>query len=483
MQVINQGQWYEKVISNNVIIFLLIFTVGVFIYGDVLGFEFSKDDFFSILPIPGIAELSTIPKFFISPVQFYVHETETLHNLHYYRPIATSTLTLDFFFWGVNHPGWFHFENLLIHIVNSFILFLVFTHIIKREIALLGAISYLVFPLSTEIISIYHYRVDLTVTFFIFLTLLVTVKVEGDKWKYYASFLFLLAMLSKEIGIVLLIFIPFLRHYVYKKINIRDIFFICLAPMIIYWSLRYNALGGFIRPVDNYFNLDNFSQLNITFGEKMEVIVDSFFTRIYWVFSPFQIPSRVLLGMEGYRFFLPGIFLLLSLTLSALYYLKRGNAVSLSSLFILTAWFPLSSILVAVPDSVSPRLFYYLAPWIILLLFLIFDKLPSRFIKNSLMIFCICIWGSSAYAQKYWYKNDLANALGTLDYYPEHPVYLMLTGSEYRKRGEDDKAIEYVKRSLFNLYKEHNGIEGAIENRGTTVKHALAILSDLYIKK
>ena len=424
LQEINQKIWYEKVISNNIIAFLMMFTVGFFVYSDVLSFEFSKDDFFSVLPIPGITELSTIPKFFVSPVQFFVHETETLYNLNYYRPIATSTLTLDFFLWGVNHPGWFHFENLFIHIVNSFVLFLVFTHITKREIALLGALSYLVFPHSTEIVSVFHYRVDLTVTFFMFLTLLATLKIEGNSWKYYVSILFLLTMLSKEIGIVLLVLIPFLRYYKYKEINMRDILFIYLWPMLIYWSLRYNALGGFIRPVDSYFNLDNFSQHNIPFDVKMKIVIDSFATRFYWIFSPFEIFSRVLLGMGGYRFFIPGIFLLISLTVTALYFFRRNNLISLTSLFILTTWFPLSSILVAVPDSVSARLFYYPAPWIILLLFLLLDKLSSRFIKNSIMVLCILIWGSSAYVQKYWYKNDLASALGTLDYYPETFIFI-----------------------------------------------------------
>ncbi|MBF0276052.1 MAG: hypothetical protein HQK84_12550, partial [Nitrospinae bacterium] len=361
----------EQLISKNLTGLLIIFVVAFFVYKDVGSFEFSKDDFFSIIPIPGITELSTIPSFFTSPVQFYVYETETLHNLHYYRPIATSTLTLDFVLFGTNNAGWLHLENLFLHIINSYILFLIFTCLVDRKTSLLCAVSYSIFPHFTETVSIYHYRVDLLVTFFIFQTLLVTVRKEGAEWKYYASAFFFLAMLTKEIAIILVVLIPFFRHYRFKELHGREILFVFLWPMILYWSLRYNALGNFIRPENNYYNLDNFAELNVNFYEKIKIIVDSFAVRFYWVFSPFEIPSRVLVVLTQQSFFVSGTILLSLFTLLSFHYFRSKSIVSLLSLSILTSWFPLSSILVAVPDALSARLFYYPAPWIILLLFVL----------------------------------------------------------------------------------------------------------------
>jgi len=466
----------NTMVSKPLFVFLILFFVPFLTYLEVYTFQFSKDDFLSILPLPGLDQLSSIPRYFVSPVEFLDTATNELKNLHYYRPIATSTLTIDFFLFGKENPGILHLENLFLHILNGFLLFLLFSHLTTRQIALLGALCYSIFPMFTEMVSIYHYRVDLLCTFFMFLALYVTVTVEKKWWSYVVSMLFLLAMLSKEIAIVLLVLIPLLRYHRFSLPSVKEGVVIVLFPMLCYWSLRYYALGDFISP-PNEFNLDIFQEKNVDFLLKMELILEAFGLRCFWILSPFQIQPKVMLSLTGTNYFaIPGLVLLLSLTISSLFYFKSKRLIHLASIGILTTWFPLSSILVAVPDFASARLFYYPAPWIILLLLLIVSSIPLKLVRVVIIASLLFLWGGSSYIQKSWYRSNLTGALGVAEFYPNN---LMSQGSVGRiliQGGNYADGYEYSLKAYSLLMKKYGNIEQAA---GANPRVTLDILKQL----
>ncbi|MBF0274072.1 MAG: glycosyltransferase family 39 protein [Nitrospinae bacterium] len=429
--------------------FIILFLVPFITYFQVFTFQFAYDDFYSVLPMVGLKDLSSIPRYFYEPVHFFDEATGQMGKLNYYRPLANLTLTLDFYLFG-NSPGWFHIENLLLHILNSSLIFLIFKRLIDDNtfIALTGAVLYSVFPLSIEIISIYHYRVDLIVTLFIFLTLFSVFNTEKN-WFYITGVLFFLAMLCKETAIILLLLIPLLRLFYFERINWKEVLPVLVLPMLFYWSLRFNALGFFLQG-DNSVKLEGFLN-TLSFDERLLYIFDSLGKKVSFLFLPFSIPPKVFVEpIESYGFVLLGLTFFAGLLGGSLF-LRNIKLEGFLCLSILISWFPVSSILISVPDFASPRFFYYSAPWLILLLLSLIVKLPQKAVKIIFIGFLLLFWSVSSYFQKNQFRNNLSMSLATLNYYPKEPSLLNVVGLEYKKRGDYILSERYFKSSLHEL--------------------------------
>ena len=456
--------------------FLVIFGVSFLTYFQVYTFDFCYDDFYSVLPIQDVEKLSSILRYFTEPVLFLELESGKMQPLSYYRPVATSTLTIDFFLFGKENPGWLHIENLLIHTLNCSIFFLICRELLgKTFVAVCAACLYVVFPLSTEIVSIYHYRVDLVTSFFIFLTLFVTLKNTEKYWTWQVAALFLCAMLCKESAISLLLLIPLFRHFRHELPKPQELFIVLGIPMLIYWPLRYNALGSFLHPKTNYV-IDDFF-LSVSTGERLLYVLESFWQKCFYILSPYSISPKVLvIADSSHVLAILGFALLLTLTVAGLLYLKRKNLVFLLSGAILISWFPVSSILIPIPDFVSPRLFYYPSPWIVLLLVVLLLRIPQNYVKVTLITMLLLTWTSASYVQKTWNKNNLTKSLGILSFNPYALDATMVAAEEFFRVKNYSQAIVYYNNALVIMQAGEKGL------KHRKARPALKKLAETYLR-
>ncbi len=191
---------------NGFLIALIIFVFGNSIYFD---FVYYDDYTYTIAK-------SAKGKFY-SPT--FLKWAITSTDDGFWAPLTKISHQIDTNLFG-EKSGWHHFVNLLLHIVNSLLLW--------RLLALINGESLLVF-LSTAIFAIHPLRVepvcwiasrkDLLSTLFLILMLIEFVKYlkSGDSKNYVKSLIyFILSSLSKPISMVFPFFLP-LIYFLYKK--------------------------------------------------------------------------------------------------------------------------------------------------------------------------------------------------------------------------------------------------------------------------
>jgi protein O-mannosyl-transferase len=127
--------------------------------------------------------------------------TNPAHWNHFVNPLHLRELT--FFSFYLNHlivgdnPAGYHVVNVLLHIANAALLFLLLGQFFERWIAAGAAAVFLVHPVQTEPVLYIYQRSTLLACFFSLLALLTLSK--GRKWTAVA--LFILAFESKESAI------------------------------------------------------------------------------------------------------------------------------------------------------------------------------------------------------------------------------------------------------------------------------------------
>ena len=134
-----------------------------------------------------------------------------------YHPITTLSFALDYWI-GNGKPFPFHFTNLILHLANTFLLFLFVSKLFRSTaLAFLVALFFGIHPMHVEAVAWITSRKDLLYVFFFLGSLIsYTQYIEGRKKVYYylSLLLFLFSCLSKIQGAVLpvaLILIDFLR--------------------------------------------------------------------------------------------------------------------------------------------------------------------------------------------------------------------------------------------------------------------------------
>lgn len=195
-------------------ILVVLFALGALLYFQTLGCPFLWDEYRLILgnAHAGAFRWANLPDLFS---QRYFHLPGSFENdlpldLPYYRPVTVLLHGLTYNAVGPFFPV-YHLESILLHVGNSFLLFSLFSILLRRQsafpkgesIALAGAVLFLVHPRNVETVSIIANQTGLLCTSFCLLSVVLWARLlEGARRPillYGLSLLaLLLAMLSKE---------------------------------------------------------------------------------------------------------------------------------------------------------------------------------------------------------------------------------------------------------------------------------------------
>ncbi len=148
--------------------------------------------------------------------QGLTREQQTVIQVMKSRPLTFLSLYLNRKF-TESSPGGYHFFNVLLHAINSVLIFLLTSILVRilfsdlkinRYIGFACAILFVVHPVNTEVVSYISHRSESLVTLFCFLTILFfinySIKQKFNLQFYMLSLLsFVLALLSKETSIII----------------------------------------------------------------------------------------------------------------------------------------------------------------------------------------------------------------------------------------------------------------------------------------
>jgi protein O-mannosyl-transferase len=224
-----------KLNRNKLIIYILILIlVPLVLYIRVVNYGYSSLDDTNIILTHNdtIGDLKNIKEAFTHDA-FMSNAGDS-----YYRPMQTISFMLDAQAGG-KQPWIYHLSNLLIHILTVIALFFFLKRIgIKKEISFLLSLFFSIHPLFTHAVVWIPARGDLLLGLFSLLSFITFLEYfEDRKTKYYVqhSFVFLLALFSKEPAILLPFLILFYFYFVAKnKFIFNDI-----IPFIAIWGISF----------------------------------------------------------------------------------------------------------------------------------------------------------------------------------------------------------------------------------------------------
>lgn len=177
---------------------------------------------------------------------------EPSQNL-FYRPLPNIFWQFDYNVWHLNASG-YHFTNIVIHIVNTFLIeLLVLSISSNKTIAVFACLLFAIQPIHTEPVVWLSGRPDLLATLFFISAFLSGLKFfRTNNWKYYliSVLSFTLSLLCKESGIgfpiifFLILVTGYRQRFPQKLIPLVIKFIPYFLIIAIYIVVRIIVLGG-----------------------------------------------------------------------------------------------------------------------------------------------------------------------------------------------------------------------------------------------
>src|SRR3989344_2408923 len=176
------------------IVFVSAISLSFLVFGNGISGEFVFDDVTVVQNRGDLRDPSNFFNLFISPY----HQNTPKSGL--YRPFTMATYSLNHNIFG-SSPAGFHVVNIIIHALNSFLVFWLIIWLLKsRRVAYVSSLLFLLHPIHTEAVTSIVGRAELLAFFWS----LATIYFFSKNNKVLVSAAFLFALMSKEIALMVL---------------------------------------------------------------------------------------------------------------------------------------------------------------------------------------------------------------------------------------------------------------------------------------
>ncbi len=299
----------------------------------------------------------------VKPVINMFLESDTLFyslgDIPYYRPLNRASYLVDKFFFGLNPRG-YHAINIFLHLVCAVLLFLALLGLECSVFASLAAASlFAIHPINSEAVNFISARNNILTTMFMLAALLAWLRAEkkGNNVLFFVSgFLFFLAMLAKETGIMLLPFLLFLklyddRHYRNPRTMLRkDFSFIAFHVIFFVGYLVLHSLA-----IDDMFIHQHLAGLSGRMHHLIYILPAYFSLLIapWRVSFYYHIPD----DLGTYVFSLAAGWAVLATVLLVLIW-KRDRTIIIGLVWVILNFFPISTIVPIPSASMADRYLY-----------------------------------------------------------------------------------------------------------------------------
>jgi hypothetical protein len=245
-----------KVIPSHIWKYILIAILVIIAYFPTFSGEFILDDNALVKNNTFIKESHSIATYFSQEDGVVDEKDLSEYHSGYYRPLINMTYRLDYLLWGMDAAG-FRITNVLLHILCCFVLLILFSLLLDRQIAFWITLIFALHPVNTEAASFIVARNNIIVTFFILIAFYFYI-IAWERKNYFTYIVSLLlftgAIFSKEYGVML---IPLLfiyqrtlskQRYGLPKELISYIPFLIIA--FIYILLRKGVTDSLLTPAN-----------------------------------------------------------------------------------------------------------------------------------------------------------------------------------------------------------------------------------------
>lgn len=186
-------------------------------------------------------------------------------HLDNYHPLTTLSNAIEYHLFKLNAKP-YHFNNLVLHLLNTTLVFYFIRQLIKnKEASLLAALLFAIHPMHVESVSWISERKDLLYTAFFLLSLITYNRfLQEDKrsWLAWSVVLMLLSCLSKPAAVALTPVLFLLDYYSGKKITLASILqkvpFVSLSLLFGIIAILTQSKSGSMSMVEHFPFMDKF---------------------------------------------------------------------------------------------------------------------------------------------------------------------------------------------------------------------------------
>lgn len=275
-----------------------------------------------------------------------------------YHPLTSLTWNIEYTLFGAD-PFYYHLDNLLLHLINSSLVFILISRFFKSNgIGLFSALLFAIHPMHVENVVWLSSRKDLVYGLFFLLSLISYNRFTEEKSRRaygFAILFFVLSLLSKVNAIVIpaifILFDWYRGRTDWVNIILRKLPWFALSGIMIYITFQTQQAEGFIREIDDTFNLiDRFFLLSF-----------SVFHYLFNLVAPIELNPKNFYPLKDGNL-LPALyyssFLFLTLFAYLSYKSKYRKELLFAFLFALVILFPVLKLVPTGNDLVSNRYVY-----------------------------------------------------------------------------------------------------------------------------
>lgn len=430
------------------IAFLTILLITLLNFSNAIPGDFVADD------IPYIVENELIKSFLNPDILFSKeHLTDKFVKFNNYRPIYFFTLSIEYALFGLD-PLAYHLVNIFLHVINGFLLYiLALKYTSKKLLALLTSIIFAIHPIHTEAVSNITGLSELLTAFFLLLaTWSYSQSKRLDFYYLFSLICYLLGIMSKESGVILLGVIVLLdicsNWPNINKLQTRILYYAgYIFTLLIYLGFKFSLRGSIVNSKNIIFTGDLTERIY-----TMSLVFIKYFVLLIWpnklitFYDTFLIPivKEPTIPVIGALCLIIG---LLILGISLLWY-ERFTAFAI--LFFFGTISVVSNIFFDVGVIMAERFLYFPSIGICLLialgLHLLISKENSlRYLGIGLSILVFCVATVRTYIRNIdWLTQDSVREAFIRDA-PKSPRIAIMQNDKVIELAKEDKIEEAIK--------------------------------------
>ena len=424
--------------KNNLISMLLIIALSTIIYANSFKNEFVWDDHFYIEERAAQLNYKNIPHFLKTDVEGV------------YRPIREIFYIFSYSLYGQN-PLWYHLNGLVLHIINSILIYFILINILKNfKISLMASLLFAAHPIHTEAITFITTNFDvLGITFYLASFFFYLKSFKDDKLKnktfYLLSLFFaLLAFFTFELTLTLVLII-ILYEFVFNKNALKKIknYAPYLIIAVFYLIIRFFVIGIVGRletDSGNYF----FRLLTI-----FKVLAKYIYLLIFPINLSTQHDIPIIKSVTEPIFLFSLLFILFLFVIVFIFF-RKNKIILFSFIFFFYSLLPVSNIIPIQRLIAESYLYLPSLGFVLLISYLLYRlsnvKKMKVFVIAVFIIILLSYLFLAIQRNKVW-KDDLNLWQKTIETSPSSKAYNNLA-IVYEKKRMHDEAIEGYKKSI-----------------------------------
>ncbi len=442
--------------------FLILATAIV--YKPALNNGFIGDDMYVIVNNDFVKSWANLPRFFDQSYLSTLPRLEMVGQADIgsgelsYRPVRQLSFFIDYAIWKLN-PWGFHLTNLILHIINTFLVYVLARRLdLKSMAAGFSALVFLFHPLNNEVIAVIYARSDSLAFLFFALALIFYQNFRNSGYRRFLIYalsvgMYFIALFSKEIAITLP-FVIILYDFCFpakQTFRKRWMFYLGYVGVAIF----YLWIWFFVMRPSSEGMMDYF------YGDWISVIATMMrigALYISWLIFPWDIPAALSDESIVVRDFINPMFVFSAIIISLLFLLianamkSKSHQLKFALLWAVITILPVLALPWMFNMLYAARFIYIPAIGFCFILGLMWDQAERHFDRRVILFnlgFGLLVFYAFVDMRHLpMWKDNLSISVERLRYYPQSALALTSAASAFEKQGMLNEAEMLYEQSV-----------------------------------